>query len=220
MKNAINNFNNIKKQNFKKYLVLGDMLELGKIYFSIKIYQKLLTIQILIKFLLKAMKRLIPMSLNVNKRGNIFQQDEDVDFTLNNIISNNDYLMIKGSNATGLNNFTKKIIKGLMLFHFFTSLIDQYSFNVFKYLTFRTGLSVISSLVIFNWSTFNQIFLDKMITGPIRQDGPIDHIVKKTGTPTMGGVIIIIGIISSTALGRFKKYLCMDIIFVSLSLEA
>ena len=36
-----------------------------------------------------------------------------------------------------------------MLFHFFTSLIDQYSFfNVFKYLTFRTGLSVISSLIV------------------------------------------------------------------------
>ena len=33
-----------------------------------------------------------------------------------------------------------------------------------------------------------------MITGPIRQDGPIDHIIKKSGTPTMGGVIIIIGI--------------------------
>ena len=46
------------------------------------------------------------------KRGNIFQQEEDVDFTLNNIISNNDYLMIKGSNATGLNNLSKKIIKG------------------------------------------------------------------------------------------------------------
>ena len=27
-----------------------------------------------------------------------------------------------------------------------------------------------------------------MITGPIRQDGPIDHIIKKSGTPTMGGV--------------------------------
>ena len=36
-----------------------------------------------------------------------------------------------------------------MLFHFFTSLIDQYSFlNVFKYLTFRTGLSVMTSLII------------------------------------------------------------------------
>ena len=36
-----------------------------------------------------------------------------------------------------------------MLFHFLTSLIDQYSFlNVFKYLTFRTGLSVITSMVV------------------------------------------------------------------------
>ena len=36
-----------------------------------------------------------------------------------------------------------------MLFHILTSLIDQYSFlNVFKYLTFRTGLSVITSLVV------------------------------------------------------------------------
>ena len=45
-----------------------------------------------------------------------------------------------------------------------------------------------------------KIFSEKMITGPIRQDGPIDHIVKKSGTPTMGGVIIIIGIIFSTLL--------------------
>jgi len=46
------------------------------------------------------------------KRGNIFQQEEDMDFTLNNIIANNDYLMIKGSNATGLNHLSKKIIEG------------------------------------------------------------------------------------------------------------
>ena len=46
------------------------------------------------------------------KRGNILQQDEDIDSTLNDVISNNDYLMIKGSNATGLNNLTKRIIKG------------------------------------------------------------------------------------------------------------
>ena len=47
------------------------------------------------------------------KRGNIFQQEEDVDFTLNNIIANNDYLMIKGSNATNLNNLSKRMIKGI-----------------------------------------------------------------------------------------------------------
>ena len=51
-------------------------------------------------------------NIKKNKRGNIFQQNTDVDFTLKNIIANNDYLMIKGSNATGLNNFSKKIIKG------------------------------------------------------------------------------------------------------------
>ena len=49
--------------------------------------------------------------LNKKKRGNIFQKDEDVDFTLNSIISNNDYLMIKGSNSTGLN----KISHGLKI---------------------------------------------------------------------------------------------------------
>ena len=109
-----------------------------------------------------------------------------------------------------------------MLFHFFTSLIDQYSFfNVFKYLTFRTGLSVISSLVIvfIIGAPLIKIFSDKMITGPIRQDGPIDHIFKKTGTPTMGGVIIIIGIISSTLLwADLKNIYVWTLIFVSLSL--
>ena len=47
-----------------------------------------------------------------NKRGNIFQQEEDVDLTFNKIIANNDYLMIKGSNATGLNKLTKRMIRG------------------------------------------------------------------------------------------------------------
>ena len=60
-----------------------------------------------------------------------------------------------------------------------------------------------------------------MITGPIRQDGPIDHIVKKSGTPTMGGVIIIIGIISSTLLwADLTNIYVWTLIFVSLSLGA
>ena len=110
-----------------------------------------------------------------------------------------------------------------MLFHFLTSLIDQYSFlNVFKYLTFRTGLSVITSLVVVFaiGAPLIKIFSEKMITGPIRQDGPIDHIVKKSGTPTMGGVIIIIGIISSTLLwSDLKNVYVWTLIFVSLSLS-
>ncbi len=114
VKNAISSFNEIKKQNFKKYLLLGDMLELGKkSEFLHKDLSKVINISDIDKVFIKGGKTFNTYkSLNVNKRGNIFQQEEDVDFTFNNIISNNDYLMIKGSNATGLNNFAKKIIKG------------------------------------------------------------------------------------------------------------
>ena len=90
-----------------------------------------------------------------------------------------------------------------MLYSFLTSLVEQYSFlNVFKYLTFRTGLSVITSLavVFLIGGPLIRVFSQKQISGPIRQDGPIDHIIKKSGTPTMGGIIIIIGMLSGTML--------------------
>tara|TARA_Y100001970_G_scaffold159268_1_gene194820 strand:+ start:8120 stop:9205 length:1086 start_codon:yes stop_codon:yes gene_type:complete len=88
-----------------------------------------------------------------------------------------------------------------MLYSFLTSLIDTYSYlNVFKYITFRIGLSILTSLIIIFLigNPLIRYFSKKQITGPIRQDGPIDHIVKKSGTPTMGGLMILIGIISST----------------------
>ena len=52
-------------------------------------------------------------SLKKEKQGNIFQCNQDVDLILKNIISNNDYLMIKGSNATGLNHISNAMIKGI-----------------------------------------------------------------------------------------------------------
>ena len=111
-----------------------------------------------------------------------------------------------------------------MLFNLLTSLVDQFSFlNVFKYLTFRTGLSVVTSLLVvfIIGGPLIKIFSEKMITGPIRQDGPIDHIIKKSGTPTMGGVIIIIGIISSTLLwADLTNIYVWTLVFVSLALGA
>ena len=90
-----------------------------------------------------------------------------------------------------------------MLYYLFTSLIDDFTFlNVFRYLTFRTGLSLMSSLIIvfIIGAPFIKYFSQKKITGPIREDGPIDHIFKKIGTPTMGGVLILIGMLVSTLL--------------------
>ena len=114
VKSAINNFNSIKKYNFKKYLLLGDMLELGKKTDHLhKDLSKVINNSDIDKVFIKGNKTLNTYkSLNKQKRGNIFQHDEDVDFTLSKIIANNDYLMIKGSNATGLNNLSKKMIKG------------------------------------------------------------------------------------------------------------
>ena len=114
VKTAISNFKSIKKLNLKKYLLLGDMLELGKksekLHYDLS---KVINNSDIDKVFIKGNKSLLTYkNLNKEKRGNIFQHEEDVDFTLNNIIANNDYLMIKGSNATGLNNFSKKLIKG------------------------------------------------------------------------------------------------------------
>jgi phospho-N-acetylmuramoyl-pentapeptide-transferase len=45
---------------------------------------------------------------------------------------------------------------------------------------------------------FINFFSNKKILNPIRDDGPEDHIIKKIGTPTMGGLLILIGIVAST----------------------
>ena len=90
-----------------------------------------------------------------------------------------------------------------MLYSFLISLVDQFSvLNVFRYLTFRTGLSIMSSMIIvfLIGGPFIRFIESHKITGPIRDDGPIDHIVKKVGTPTMGGVLILIGILFGTFL--------------------
>ena len=81
-----------------------------------------------------------------------------------------------------------------MLYQFLLNFVDTFSFlNVFKYLTFRTGLSVFTSLliVLIIGGPFIKFFSNQKIFNPIRDDGPEDHILKKIGTPTMGGVITV-----------------------------
>ena len=90
-----------------------------------------------------------------------------------------------------------------MLFSLFSFLVDNYSFlNVFKYLTVRTGLSIFTSMFVV-FLVGNQLinfFSSKQIHDPIREDGPSEHIIKKIGTPTMGGLIILLGVFSGVLL--------------------
>jgi phospho-N-acetylmuramoyl-pentapeptide-transferase len=87
-----------------------------------------------------------------------------------------------------------------MLYQFLLNFVDTFGFlNVFKYITFRTGLSLFTSLaiVLIIGGPFIKYFSSQKFLNPIRDDGPEEHIVKKIGTPTMGGVIILIGLLVS-----------------------
>ena len=75
--------------------------------------------------------------------------------------------------------------------------------NIFNYITFRTGASILTGLF------FSLIFGNYLISKlsniqpsgqPIREDGPKSHIILKKGTPTMGGLMIILSVIVSTFL--------------------
>ena len=90
-----------------------------------------------------------------------------------------------------------------MLFSLFSSLVEIFSFlNVFKYLTVRTGLSMFTSMtvVFLVGGPLINYFSSHQIHDPIREDGPSEHIVKKIGTPTMGGLMILLGIFSGVLL--------------------
>jgi phospho-N-acetylmuramoyl-pentapeptide-transferase len=91
-----------------------------------------------------------------------------------------------------------------MLYHFLVPLAQNHIvFNVFRYLTFRSFMALISALVI------------SLVVGPwlirrlrqmqhggetIREDTPERHRLLKKGTPTMGGVIILVSILGATLL--------------------
>jgi phospho-N-acetylmuramoyl-pentapeptide-transferase len=76
-------------------------------------------------------------------------------------------------------------------------------FNVFRYLTVRTGGAMITSLVfvfLFGPRIIDHLRLRQGKGQPIRTDGPQSHILTKAGTPTMGGLMILLGIVVATVL--------------------
>src|SRR5437588_401788 len=75
--------------------------------------------------------------------------------------------------------------------------------NVFRYITFRTGGAMITALVfvfLFGPWIIDHLRLRQGKGQPIRADGPQSHLVTKKGTPTMGGLMILPGIVVATVL--------------------
>ena len=111
-----------------------------------------------------------------------------------------------------------------MLYNLLISYSDTYSFlNFFEFLTVRTGLAVITAMLIvfLIGDKFIIYFSTKKITNPIRTDGPKDHLIKKIGTPTMGGLLILIGLFSGVLLwSDLKNPYNWLLIFITFSFGA
>ena len=108
LKTAIENFDKIESNDSKKYLLLGDMLELGK--HSIKQHKlisniinktKINQVYVIGKYIKETFR-----GLRQNKKAKILDNKSGIFNLINNNLNNNDYLMIKGSNSTGLHKIT------------------------------------------------------------------------------------------------------------------
>ena len=91
-----------------------------------------------------------------------------------------------------------------MLYNLLTPFADDFAFfNLFRYLTFRTGGAMMTSMIVAFLAGPHLIawLRRKQKQGqPIRLDGPEGHLLTKKGTPTMGGLLILIALTVATLL--------------------
>jgi phospho-N-acetylmuramoyl-pentapeptide-transferase len=89
-----------------------------------------------------------------------------------------------------------------LLFHLFYSLHGSFhGFNVFRYITFRSLLAGLTALLLSLalGPLFIRLLSSHQLGQTIREDGPQSHL-KKSGTPTMGGILILLTVTVSTLL--------------------
>ncbi len=91
-----------------------------------------------------------------------------------------------------------------MLYLLCYSLADRFQvFNLFRYITFRSGGAVVTALLIsfvFGPAIISWLRSKQTNGQPIREDGPEGHLIRKKGTPTMGGFLILLALTISTLL--------------------
>ncbi|HEX2509298.1 MAG TPA: phospho-N-acetylmuramoyl-pentapeptide-transferase [Microvirga sp.] len=96
--------------------------------------------------------------------------------------------------------------------------------NVFRYITFRTGGATATALLFVFWFGPSIISLLRLKQGkgqPIREDGPQSHLLTKRGTPTMGGLMILAGLLVSTLLwANLRNSYVWIVLFVTIGFGA
>ena len=114
LKSALKNYDNIDTKKYRKYLLLGDMMELGS--HSKKLHQSIVPLinetNIDKVFVMGKMVREIFNNIMKVKRGRILVNKLGIFEFIKKDLNNNDYLMIKASLATGFNKIVKDL-KGI-----------------------------------------------------------------------------------------------------------
>ncbi len=107
------------------------------------------------------------------------------------------------------------------MFYMFPEWFDAGFWNLFQYITFRSGGAFFTALIfgfIFGQPLINLLRSKQGKGQPIREDGPQSHILEKAGTPTMGGVLILGAILVSTLLwARLDNGYVWLVLFVTYS---
>lgn len=112
-----------------------------------------------------------------------------------------------------------------MLYHLFEILHREFAipgFGVFKYITFRAGAAAVTALIVAFWlgPKIIRILKAKQIGESAKLDAPKTHL-KKAGTPTMGGLIVLGSILIPTLLwGDITNGYIILIVFVTAGLGA
>jgi len=107
------------------------------------------------------------------------------------------------------------------MLYWLTALSDGGDFyNLFRYITFRAGGAFLTALVfgfVFGLPLINVLRRHQGKGQPIRSDGPEGHFIK-AGTPTMGGLLIVGALVTSTLLwARLDNAYVWMVLFVTLS---
>ncbi len=114
LKFALKNFSKLRTGTKRKIVLLGDMLELGKFSNKLHVEAAKIVNNTSINSVYVYGKKVIDTfnKIRTQKRGKILYSIKDFSNFLNDEIKDGDYLMIKGSNSTGLNNISKKLKSG------------------------------------------------------------------------------------------------------------
>jgi phospho-N-acetylmuramoyl-pentapeptide-transferase len=107
------------------------------------------------------------------------------------------------------------------MLYWLTELAGELSaFNIFRYITFRTGGALITALLfvfLFGPQIIRALRVRQGKGQPIRTDGPERHLIQKQGTPTMGGLMILSGFTFATLLwGNLRNPYVWVVLLVTL----